>query len=54
MATLTPARVLGIEGDAGVIRRGARADLVVLDPDHRVKLTLVGGQVVFRTDGMDA
>jgi len=47
MATLTPARVLGIEGDAGVIRRSARADLVILDPDQRVRLTMVGGQIVF-------
>ena len=47
MATLTPARVLGIEGDAGVIRRSARADLVVIDPDQRVRLTMVGGQIVF-------
>jgi N-acetylglucosamine-6-phosphate deacetylase len=57
MATLTPARALGIDHEAGVIRRGARADLVVLDHAMRVKLTLVGGNVVFRadrTDGPDA
>lgn len=54
MATLTPARALGIQRDAGVIHRGARADLVVLDHAHRVKLTLVGGQVAYRADGLDA
>jgi len=54
MATLTPARVLGIEKDAGGIHRGARADLVVLDHAKRVKLTLVGGQVAYRADGRDA
>ncbi|MDQ2942115.1 MAG: amidohydrolase family protein, partial [Candidatus Dormibacteraeota bacterium] len=54
MATLTPARVLGIHRKAGVVRRGARADLVVLDPDQRVRLTLVGGQVCFRADASDA
>ncbi|HEV2027895.1 MAG TPA: N-acetylglucosamine-6-phosphate deacetylase [Candidatus Dormibacteraeota bacterium] len=54
MATLTPARVLGIEGECGVIRRDARADLVVLDPEQRVRLTLIGGQVVDRRGGLDA
>jgi N-acetylglucosamine-6-phosphate deacetylase len=54
MATLTPARVLGIEEDAGVVRRGARADLVVLDHSLRVKLVLVGGNVAFRADVLDA
>ena len=53
MATLTPARALGIDQEAGLIHRGARADLVVLDHAMRVKLTLVGGNVVFRTDGTD-
>jgi N-acetylglucosamine-6-phosphate deacetylase len=54
MATLTPARALGIEQEAGVVHRGARADLVVLDHFERVKVTLVGGNVAFRADGLDA
>jgi N-acetylglucosamine-6-phosphate deacetylase len=54
MASLTPARVLGIHRKAGVVRGGALADLVVLDAAQRVRLTLVGGQVVFRTDSLDA
>jgi len=44
MATLTPARALG-ERRVGRIAAGLPADLVVLDPDLRVRLTLVGGQV---------
>jgi len=47
MATLTPARAIGIDGKAGVIRSGGPADLVILDPAQRVRLTMVGGQVVF-------
>jgi N-acetylglucosamine-6-phosphate deacetylase len=54
MASLTPARVLGIQDESGVVRGGARADLVVLDPEQRVRLTLIGGQVVFHRDGLDA
>jgi N-acetylglucosamine-6-phosphate deacetylase len=44
MASATPARFLGL--DSGRIRAGAPADIVVLTPDLRVRLTLVGGRIV--------
>jgi N-acetylglucosamine-6-phosphate deacetylase len=47
MATTVPARVLG-EKSLGRIRVGACADLVVLDRDLRVRLTMIRGQVKFR------
>lgn len=47
MATTVPARVLG-EKSLGRIRVGACADLVVLDPDLQVRLTMIRGQVKFR------
>jgi N-acetylglucosamine-6-phosphate deacetylase len=43
MASATPARFLGLDGG---VRAGAAADLVVLTPDLRVRLTLIGGRVV--------
>lgn len=46
MATLAPALALG-ERHLGRIRRGAPADLVVLDRELRVRLTLVGGAVAY-------
>jgi N-acetylglucosamine-6-phosphate deacetylase len=47
LAADVPARVLG-EGRLGRIREGACSDLVVLDRDLRVMLTMVRGVVQFR------
>jgi N-acetylglucosamine-6-phosphate deacetylase len=47
MASTSPAGVLG-ERRLGRLRPGAAADLVVLDGDLRVRLTLVGGCVKYR------
>jgi N-acetylglucosamine-6-phosphate deacetylase len=47
MASLTPARLLGVEKECGSIEEGKRADLVALDDDNRLRLTLVGGRVAF-------
>ncbi len=46
MAATTPAQALGI--DEGSIAAGGRADLVALDQDRHVRVTIVGGQVVHR------
>lgn len=47
MATLNPARALGLEEDIGVLEPGSRADLVVLDDALEVNMTFVNGQRVF-------
>src|SRR5712692_6488176 len=46
MASLNPARVLGIDHDCGSIEEGKRADLVALDQDGNVRLTIVSGRVL--------
>jgi N-acetylglucosamine-6-phosphate deacetylase len=46
MATLNPARALGLEEQIGVLQPGARADLVVLDDGLEVAMTFVDGQRV--------
>jgi N-acetylglucosamine-6-phosphate deacetylase len=45
MSSLNPARLLGIDQDCGSIEEGKRADLVVLDQDLNVQMTIVGGDV---------
>lgn len=47
MAAQTPARVLG-EDRMGRIEVGGAADLVLLDDELRVRLTMVGGEEVYR------
>lgn len=44
MASSNPARLLGLDDECGSIEVGKRADLVALDADNNVKLTLLGGQ----------
>jgi N-acetylglucosamine-6-phosphate deacetylase len=43
MATLTPARIAGVEAEIGSIAVGKRADLVVLDSELRVRKVFIGG-----------
>jgi N-acetylglucosamine-6-phosphate deacetylase len=45
-ATLHPARVLGVESERGTLRKGARADLVQLDSELRVRATWIAGRRV--------
>ena len=46
MATLTPARIAGLDADRGSIEVGKRADFVVLDSTCRVKQVFIGGDRV--------
>jgi N-acetylglucosamine-6-phosphate deacetylase len=47
MASLNPARLLGLDGERGSIEEGKLADLTALDAEGRVRLTLVGGRIAF-------
>lgn len=47
MASLNPARVLGLEHRKGILAVGKDADLVVLNPDFKVQMTVVGGRIVW-------
>ncbi len=47
MASLNPARVLGMESTKGALAPGMDADLVLLDKDLNVRLTMAGGEIVF-------
>jgi len=49
MASLNPARLLGIDSNYGSIEVGKRADLVALDKEGNVKLVIVGGNVAFES-----
>jgi N-acetylglucosamine-6-phosphate deacetylase len=46
MASLTPARILGLDGEIGSVTVGKRADLVVLDASLQIKAAYVGGNPV--------
>ena len=46
MASANPAKLLGIEKDYGSIEVGKRADLIALDEQGNVKLTLIGGKII--------
>jgi N-acetylglucosamine-6-phosphate deacetylase len=48
MASTNPARLLGLEKECGLIEEGKRADLVGLDQNGNVRLTIVSGAVVFQ------
>jgi N-acetylglucosamine-6-phosphate deacetylase len=47
MTAHNPARLLRLDNVCGTIETGKRADLVALDDEGRVRLTLVGGRIAF-------
>lgn len=46
MASLTPAKIIGLDRDIGSLEVGKRADLVVLDAELNVRQVYVGGERV--------
>ena len=48
--TVNPARILGLDDRIGSIRTGKQADLVVLEPDLQVALTMTAGRIVYQRD----
>ncbi|MDI7276526.1 MAG: N-acetylglucosamine-6-phosphate deacetylase [Anaerolineae bacterium] len=51
MASLTPARILGLAGRMGEVAVGKAADLVILDRELEVVATIVDGRPVYRRGG---
>ncbi len=47
MATSAPAEAMGLTGRKGVLAPGADADIILLDAECRVRLTIVAGRVVY-------
>ena len=47
MATWTPARILGISHERGLLAPGMKADLVVFDDNFGIHMTIVEGKIVF-------
>ena len=47
MATLTPARIIGIEADCGSIEVGKRADFCIMDKDLKVLKTIIAGRTAY-------
>ena len=50
MASLTPATVVGVDDRKGSLEPGKDADVVVMDADANVKLTMARGRVVYRVE----
>lgn len=47
MASVIPARALGVDSCLGSIEPGKQADLIAIDADFNVVLTMIGGNIVF-------
>ena len=48
MASFNPAKLLGVDEDAGSLAVGQRADLVAFDKQCHVSLTMVDGNIVYQ------
>ena len=51
MASLNPARVLGLDHKKGILAVGKDADMVVLNSNYEVRMTIIGGEICFDRQG---
>jgi N-acetylglucosamine-6-phosphate deacetylase len=49
MATTSPAAAVGFEGQKGEIKPGGDADIILIDSDFNVRLSMIAGRVVYRS-----
>jgi N-acetylglucosamine-6-phosphate deacetylase len=54
MASLNPAKLLGLENQKGSLAVGKDADITILNKDFEVLATIVEGQLCFRREKKDA
>jgi N-acetylglucosamine-6-phosphate deacetylase len=47
LASLNPARAIGLSARKGSLEPGKDADLVLLAPDHTITLTIAQGQIIY-------
>jgi N-acetylglucosamine-6-phosphate deacetylase len=47
MASVTPAKLLGLDNEIGSIKKGKKANLTVIDQKMNIYLTIVNGKVVY-------
>jgi N-acetylglucosamine-6-phosphate deacetylase len=52
MATINPAQVIGVADRKGSLEVGKDADLTIIDADVNVYLTMVKGQIVYRSSAL--
>ena len=50
MVTLNPARVLGLDHKKGILAVGKDADIVVMDKDFSIYMTLLDGTIVYQRE----
>ena len=48
MITATPARIMGIDKTKGSLTKGKDADVVIFDDDINIRMTMVGGKIVYK------
>lgn len=53
LATLNPARVIGFDDRKGRLAPGKDADMVIVDEEVNVYLTMAGGRTIYRADGWE-
>lgn len=52
MATINPARCLGVESKKGSLEPGKDADIVILNKKLKVELTMVKGRIVYKREAL--